>query len=224
MHVLVMAKAPSPGRVKTRLCPPLTEAEAAQLAECALADTLEAVAGCGADRLFLALDGAPGPWLPPGFVVFAQQGRGFDERLAAAWDRAGGPGLQIGMDTPQVTPQLLDDCLALVAAPSTTAALGPALDGGWWSIGLKRPDPAVFLGVPMSTASTGRRQLHRLYELGHEPVTLPVLRDADRIEDACAVAELIPTSRFGEAHRRLTASSVPATTVKQRMTWKWGTE
>ena len=71
--------------------------------------------GVGADRRLLALDGRPGPWLPAGFEVFAQRGRGLDERLAAAWDSAGGPGLQIGMDTPQVTAGLLDDCLQRLA-------------------------------------------------------------------------------------------------------------
>src|SRR5690606_23084798 len=65
-HLLVMAKAPVAGRVKTRLVPPLSAAEAAAVAEAALADTLEAVAACGAERRVLALDGEPGPWLPEG--------------------------------------------------------------------------------------------------------------------------------------------------------------
>ena len=99
-HVLVMAKSPVPGRVKTRLCPPCTPAEAAALAEAALADTLEAVAACGAGRRILALDGAPGPWLPAGFEVVAQcQGqpqpaphpRLGDGRRAGRADRHGHP-------------------------------------------------------------------------------------------------------------------------------------
>ncbi|MEO5678521.1 MAG: glycosyltransferase, partial [Acidimicrobiales bacterium] len=73
---LVLAKEPVAGRVKTRLCPPLTPAEAAAVAEAALADTLAAVARCGADRLVVALDGAPGPWLPAGFEVIPQRGGG----------------------------------------------------------------------------------------------------------------------------------------------------
>jgi len=68
-HVLVLAKEPRPGRVKTRLCPPCSPEEAATVAAAALADTLEAVAASGADRHILALDGRPGPWLPPGFEV-----------------------------------------------------------------------------------------------------------------------------------------------------------
>jgi glycosyltransferase A (GT-A) superfamily protein (DUF2064 family) len=98
-----MAKAPVPGKAKTRLCPPLTARQAAAVAEAALADTLEAVAGSGAGRRILALDGEPGDWVPPGFEVIVQRGETFAERLATAWQDAAGAGLQIGMDTPQVT-------------------------------------------------------------------------------------------------------------------------
>ena len=205
LHVLVMAKEPVPGRVKTRLCPPCTAAQAAVLAEAALADTLEAVARCGADRRLLALDGRPGPWLPAGFEVFPQRGRRLDERLAAAWDDAGGSGLQIGMDTPQVTARLLDDCLQRLAARGATAVLGLAEDGGWWALGLRRPDPAVFLGVPMSTPLTGSAQERRLRDLGHDPVQLPRLRDVDYMDDAVAVADDAPGTRFAAACRRALA-------------------
>ena len=65
VNLLVMAKAPVAGRVKTRLCPPCTPAEAAAIAEAALADTLDAVAACGAGRRIVALDGEPGPGCRP---------------------------------------------------------------------------------------------------------------------------------------------------------------
>jgi len=186
-HVLVMAKSPVAGRVKTRLCPPCTSQEAAELAEAALADTLDAVAACGASRRIVALDGAPGPWLPAGFEVIPQVTGTFDRRLAAAWASAGGPGVQIGMDTPQVTAGLLDDALA--ALDTSTAALGLAVDGGWWAIGLRRPDAAVFLDVPMSTNGTGAAQLARLRQLGHAVTPLPALVDLDTIDDLHAVVE-----------------------------------
>ncbi len=186
-HVLVMAKAPVAGRVKTRLCPPCTPEEAAALAEAALADTLEAVSACGARRRILALDGVPGPWLPPGFEVVPQAAGGLDRRLAAAWYAAGGPGVQIGMDTPQVTADLLDGALAaLDAAP---AALGHAADGGWWSIALRRPDAGVFLDVPMSTSHTGAQQEIRLRERGLDVALLPTLVDLDTVADLPAVIE-----------------------------------
>lgn len=184
-HVLVMAKAPVAGRVKTRLCPPCTPAEAAALAEAALADTLEAVAASGAGRRVIALDGAPGPWLPPGFEIVPQSRGPFDRRLAAAWAAVGGPGVQIGMDTPQVTPELLDG--AIGALDTATAALGIAADGGWWAIALRSPEPGVFEGVPMSTARTGSAQLARLRALGHVVRLLPTLADLDTTADLPAV-------------------------------------
>ncbi len=184
-HVLVMAKAPVPGRVKTRLCPPCSPAEAAALAEVALADTLEAVAACSAGRRVLALDGVPGPWLPPGFEVVAQCQGSLNRRLTHAWATAGGPGVQIGMDTPQVTAADLDHALAMLDA--SAAALGHAADGGWWALGLRRPDGRVFRGLPMSTARTGRAQEARLRALGLDVALLPTLVDLDTIDDLAAV-------------------------------------
>ena len=203
-----MAKSPRPGRVKTRLCPPCTPQEAAEVATAALADTLDAVAACGAARKVLALDGEPGPWLPPGFEVVPQRGGALDERLTNAWADTGGPGLQIGMDTPQVTAEELDALLALLTAPPptddcrATALLGPAADGGWWVIGLPGTDPhLVFPRVPMSTAATGRAQADRLWSMGLAVLEAPVRRDIDTVEDLRAVAASIPCSRTAVAAR-----------------------
>jgi hypothetical protein len=192
-----MAKAPVAGRVKTRLCPPLSASEAAGVAEAALAQTLEAVAASSADRKLLALSGQPGGWIPPGFTVFAQRGGSFNERLANAWFDAGGPGLQIGMDTPQVTAALLNDCLAEMDRPDHSAVLGPAEDGGWWALGLNWGwEVDVFRGVAMSTVTTGRDQRDRLEAVGHRVAPLPTLRDVDTFDDAVAVAACCPGSRL----------------------------
>ncbi|SCE32790.1 hypothetical protein GA0115246_114565, partial [Streptomyces sp. SolWspMP-sol7th] len=102
--LLVIAKEPRAGRVKTRLTPPFTPGQAAALAEASLTDTLRTVAATPATRRVLVLDGTPGPWLPPGFDVVPQCAGGLDERLAAAFAGCAGPALLIGMDTPQVTP------------------------------------------------------------------------------------------------------------------------
>ncbi|MDN3242949.1 glycosyltransferase family 2 protein [Glycomyces tritici] len=206
-HLLVLAKAPVAGRSKTRLTPPLTTVEAAAVAEAALADTLEAVAACGADRRILALDGDPGPWLPAGFEVVPQVEGTFNARLAAAWAFAGGPGIQIGMDTPQVTPDLLDAALGVVAG-GAEAALGLAEDGGWWALGLARPHPGAFDGVPMSRDDTGALQRKRLEALGLTVADLPVLRDLDDIEDARAVAALAPRTRTARRVRSLLEPAV----------------
>ena len=202
MHVLVMAKEPIPGRVKTRLCPPCTPDEAASLAESALVDTLAAATSSDAERVVIALDGRPGPWCPPGVEVIAQVGGGFDQRLAAAWATAGGPGVQIGMDTPQVTGADLNAAMANLMAPGVDATIGPAEDGGWWLIGLRRPDRRVFDGIPMSRRDTGDHQRQRLDRLGLRWHAEPTRRDVDDIDDAFAVAEGAPNTQFA---RRLLA-------------------
>jgi rSAM/selenodomain-associated transferase 1 len=197
--VIVIAKEPRPGRAKTRLCPPCTPAQAAALAEAALADTLAAVAAVPAARRVLALDGEPGPWLPDGYEVVAQRGDGLDERLAHAFAGVDGPALLIGMDTPQVTAPLLVRALRRLLARGVDAVLGPALDGGFWALGLRRPDPALLTGVPMSTAETGRAQRERLLAHGLDVAMLPALRDVDRFGDAQAVAAEAPGGRFALA-------------------------
>ena len=214
--LVVVAKAPAPGRSKTRLCPPCTFAEAARLAEAALADTLAAVAASSARRKVLVLDGGPGPWVPSGFDVIPQRGRGLDERLASAFDDAG-PGLLIGMDTPQVTAALLDRSIERLEEPGIDAVIGPAEDGGYWAIGLRVPDRAVFIGVPMSVAGTGAAQRRRLADLRLRTAELPMLRDVDRIEDARAVASAIPGSRFAPSRSvRWPTTSAPAACLFSR--------
>lgn len=198
MNLVVLAKAPRPGHSKTRLCPPCTPRQAADLAEAALRDTLAAVRRTpGVARRVLVLEGAPGPWLPRGFEVLPQRGDGLDERLAAAFADVGGPALLVGMDTPQITPGLLADAAAELARHEVV--LGPAHDGGYWAIGLRRPDPAVFLGVPMSADDTCLVQRERLAALELEVHELPALCDVDRYPDALAVARDAPATRFAAA-------------------------
>jgi uncharacterized protein len=194
--LVVIAKAPVPGRVKTRLCPPFGPEEAALLAEAALIDTLDAVRAAPAARRVLALDGPAGPWAD-GFDVVPQRGIGLAGRLARAFEDVRGPALLVGMDTPQVTPALLAAGLrALRAAP---AVLGPAPDGGYWAIGLRAADRRVFAGIPMSRADTCARQRARLDVLGLTPASLPALRDVDDVADAEAVAASAPGTRFATA-------------------------
>lgn len=197
--LIVIAKAPAPGHSKTRLCPPCTPAEAAALAEAALRDTLAAVAATPAARRVVALTGEPGAWLPDGFEVIAQRGEGLAARLASAFEDVGGPALLVAMDTPQLTPALLGDSLARMARVGVDAALGETLDGGYWGIGLHRPDRAVFEDVPMSERFTGAAQVARLAALGLRVAELEPLRDVDSIADARAVARAAPASRFAAA-------------------------
>lgn len=206
--LVVIAKAPVAGRSKTRLCPPCSPEEAAALAEAALMDTLAAVAATPARRRVVALAGEPGPWLPAGFDVVAQRGDDLGERLGAAIADAGAPGLVVGMDTPQLTPGLLVAAAGRLARAD--AVLGPALDGGYWTIGLRAADRGAFEGVPMSTARTAAAQRARLRELGLSVASLPPLRDVDAIEDAVAVAATAPATRFATRLAELGLASVAA--------------
>ncbi|MCF3175698.1 DUF2064 domain-containing protein [Streptomyces sioyaensis] len=202
--VLVIAKEPVPGRVKTRLTPPYTPHEAAWLAEAALYDTLQAVRAMPARRRVVVLDGRPGNWLPAGFDVRPQSAGGLDERLAAAFAGSVGPTLLIGMDTPQVTAQLLAPVLDLDAWDDCDAWFGAADDGGFWALGLAAPDPRLLRGVPMSTDRTGAAQRARLAAAGLRVRDLPPLRDVDTAADAEQVAAAAPDGRFAATLNRLT--------------------
>ncbi len=203
--LLVIAKAPVPGRVKTRLTPPCTPGQAAALAAAALHDTLDAALACErAGRRVLVLDGAPPRWIPGGFEILPQRGAGLAARLAAAFADAGAPAFLVGMDTPQLTPALLEAGLA--ALEHRDAALGLAPDGGYWGIGLRAADDAVFRGVPMSEAGTGAAQRRRLHALGLRTRLLPELRDVDTIADAHAVAAAAPWTRFAAVLDEISAA------------------
>jgi rSAM/selenodomain-associated transferase 1 len=194
VQVLVLAKAPVAGRVKTRLCPPLTPQEAAEVAAASLQDTLDAVRAADVAERVLVVDG---PLRADGFAVRPQVAGGLDARLGAAFDEAAGrglPALLVGMDTPQLTPALLEQ--AARALLHADAVLGLAPDGGWWALGLRAPTGALLRGIPTSREDTGRQQLGRLREAGLAVAALPLLRDVDTASDARAVAALAPGGRF----------------------------
>lgn len=194
--LIVLAKSPIPGRVKTRLCPPCTLAEAAALAEAALVDTLEAVRATSGVCPLLVLDGPGGDWIPWDVPTVPQRGRGLDERITAAFDDAGGPALLVGMDTPHVTAAELTEAVDLLMTEAVDSVLGPSRDGGFWALGLRDPAPAMTLGIPMSSDCTGWMQHQRLIEHGQRVGILPELRDVDTIADARVVARRAPTTRF----------------------------
>ncbi len=197
MNVLVMAKEPVPGRVKTRLCPPCTPEQAATVAAAALADTLATV-GSGT----LVLSGRYAA--PAGWRVVPQRGDGLGARLHHAFVDTWRPGtasLLVGMDTPQLTPVLLRTTVATLTGDGVDAVLGPADDGGWWTLGLRDPAHARILDdIPMSTDRTGELTLAGLLRRGLRVAVLLTLRDVDTAHDARAVArECAPGSAFARA-------------------------
>lgn len=198
----VIAKEPVPGRVKTRLCPPCTPAEAAAIAQAALIDTLDAVRQTPAARRICVLDGQPGAWLPSGFEVVPQVQGGLDERLAEAFAAVDGPMFLVGMDTPQLTPDLIVEAVETLVTPGVDSVLGLTHDGGYWGIGLRSGsrDGHLIRGVPMSQDDTGARQLDALVAGGLAVQTaLPVLTDVDHFAEAQAVAAAVQESRFARA-------------------------
>lgn len=197
--VAVLAKRPAPGRVKTRLSPPLTPEQAAAVAAAALQDTIAAVSAAAVRRRVLVFDGDPVGWQPAGWGCVAQVGGGLDRRIAAALAQGDGPTVVVGMDTPQLAP-------ALLCAPDLDgfdACLGLAADGGYWALGLAQPALAgrAVHDVPMSTPSTGERQLRRLQELGLRVQLLPELTDVDTAATAAEVAAAAPGTRFARVWR-----------------------
>jgi len=217
--LIVLAKAPVPGRVKTRLCPPATPEQAADLAAAALLDTLTATAAVPSARTVVALagtvaDGARALDVAAALTcpVIPQRGVGLGARIAAAHaDTAvllpGHASLQVGMDTPQIDPTLLADCAARLSRAD--AVLGPADDGGWWLLGLRDPRAAALIvGVPTSRPDTGAGTLRALRDGGLRVAIAPQLRDVDTIADAVEVARLVPHTAFGGAVQQLAA--VPA--------------
>ena len=213
-QVIVIAKEPLPGRVKTRLTPPFTPQDAALLARAALSDSLAAAAAAPLTRRVLALAGATGAWLPAGFEVIGQRGGGLDERLAAAFAETHSglplPMVLIGMDTPQVTPGLLTDAAQAMVCGEADAVFGPAADGGFWLLGLRRPDRSLLAGVPMSRQDTGRHQLDRLTSAGLRVAMMPELTDVDTVREAEQVAAAIPGSFFAAALDLAMAGLEPA--------------
>lgn len=197
--LLIVAKAPVAGFAKTRLCPPLTPVQAARLAAAALSDTLDAVLACRPAHQFVAVTGdfdraeyrAEIRAQLADFEIIDQRGSGFDVRLANAHAdaaRAGLPVLQIGMDTPQVTAEILADA-AHTLADGRDAVLGPATDGGWWALGLTDPRAArLLVDVPMSTGHTGADTRNILRSHGYRVASLPTLTDVDHYADALEVA------------------------------------
>jgi glycosyltransferase A (GT-A) superfamily protein (DUF2064 family)/SAM-dependent methyltransferase len=202
--VIVLAKEPVPGRVKTRLQSEFSAVEAAQLAAAAIEDTVAAVGDSSASRRILAWEGKRARW-QQGFQVVGQPPGTLNLRLAAAFAAAVAEptdesALLIGMDTPQVTAQLLDSDWE-----GADAVLGLSEDGGFWAIGLRHGYPAgLFEGIPMSTSRTGSAQLARLFDLGMTVKLLTPLRDVDQPTDAEEVARQFPWLIFSRRYQALT--------------------
>lgn len=195
----VMAKAPRTGAVKTRLAPPLTAEEAAAMSTCFLRDVTSVVGTVGVPGQvegFVAYT-PPGQemafngLLPPGFRLLTQRGADLGERLLHATDDFLAAGYEavclINSDSPTLPGAVLEEAVNTLRLPGDRMVLGPADDGGYYLIGLKRAHEQLFRDIAWSTETVLSDTLQRAREIGLETRLLPSWYDVD---DAASLARL----------------------------------
>lgn len=187
--VAVFARRPVAGAVKTRLAPSLPAPQAVLLYRGMLADALAAAQGAGADSIVLWWAGEPDEGstyeVPAGVAIRTQAGDDLGERLASAFaGMLASPAhraVAIGADCPDLTPALIREAFA--ALDHNDLVLGPARDGGYYLIGLRRPAPALFRGVSWGTDHVLAETRTRAAAAGLSQHTLEPLADLDTPED-----------------------------------------
>ena len=186
-RVLVIAKAPAPGRAKTRLVPPLTAEQAADLQRALLLDTLDACR-TELDRVaILHADPAEASELEriaPGTPLVLQDGRGLEDALGGAIERhvAGGPVAVVSSDVPGLPPGSLARAFAALD-DGADIVLGPALDGGYWLIAMARFHPEPLREIPWSTPAVLGVTLARCRDADLRVSLLETWRDLDTVVD-----------------------------------------
>jgi rSAM/selenodomain-associated transferase 1 len=189
--VAIMAKAPAAGGVKTRLCPPLSGAEAAALYRCFLLDKIRQVQGLRDARPAIAytpVEERPVfEALAPGVGLIAQRGMDLGERLRNCLDellRDGcGGAMAIDSDTPTLPLQYLQEGVDLMARATADLVLGPTEDGGYYLIGVREPHPELFEAIPWSTAGVLAATIQRAEAKGLRIACLPRWFDVDTPQD-----------------------------------------
>ena len=194
--LIIMAKQPVEGTVKTRLCPPVAPEDAKLLYDAFLGDTIEMVAhacrlaGDVAPALAYTPAGAHDHFkamLPDNFVLLPQVGHDLGERLCnlpvQAQHAGYSPVAMISSDSPTLRPDIAAECLARLRKPEVDVVLGPCEDGGYYLIGMKAPQPSLFKGITWSTSSVTQETMAAATRAGLAVSTLPVWYDADTIED-----------------------------------------
>ncbi len=194
--MIIMAKQPVQGAVKTRLCPPLTAESATLLYDAFLRDTVYMVAeGCMlAGDVTPALAYAPAEahdyfkvMLPENFVLLPQSGGDLGERLSNLPAQAQKLGYTtvaiISSDSPTLPAAVAAECFAQLSKPNVDVVLGPCEDGGYYLIGMKAPQPTLFTGITWSTGGVTCETIQAAAKAGLNVALLPLWYDADTIED-----------------------------------------
>ncbi len=187
--LLVVAKQPAPGQTKTRLCPPLTSTQAAELYECFLRDTLDAMRKVpGVERAICYLpEGAQDYFhqLAPDMALMPQRGTSLGERLDDLLTQALTGGSQkavvVGSDSPSLPADYLS--LAFELLTDSDVVLGPTTDGGYYLIGVKQPQPHLLRQVQMSTSHVLADTLALAKASRLSVSLLPTWYDVDTIAD-----------------------------------------
>ena len=189
--LIIFAKAPIPGEVKTRLCPPLDHDEAASLHGTLVLDAVERAKGLPGASLYVA--GAPDLAHPffkvmegrYGVKLLAQRGPDLGSRMRWAMQDAFEQGAQevllTGTDLPTLPRAYLAEALKLVKAHDVV--LGPTADGGYYLIGLRKMVPVLFEGIAWSTASVLAETKKKIEQAGLPLGLLPECRDLDTVDD-----------------------------------------
>ena len=195
----IMAKAPRVGAVKTRLVPPLSPAEAAELSRCFIRDVTGNIAELMSDARVrgvvaytpFGMEDAFDGLLPGGFRLLAQRGDDLGERLRHAGEDLFAAGFEaiclINSDSPTMPTSLLEEAVASLQAPGERVVLGAAADGGYYLIGLKRAYGHLFHAIDWSTERVFGQTLERAADLGLTVDRLPVWYDVD---DAASLRDL----------------------------------
>jgi hypothetical protein len=187
----VMTKVPRPGRVKTRLSPPLTPEEAAAINTCFLRDTTAAISEAGANGGSLGVgvytpigeESAYAEVIPGEFVLVPQRGAAFGERLTLAAEDLFQVGFSavclIDSDSPTVPLHAYGDAVQLLTRPGDRVVLGPSDDGGYYLIGLKKAHRRVFEEIDWSTERVFEQTVTRARDSGLAVELLPTWYDVD---------------------------------------------
>jgi len=196
--VLVVAKAPLPGRAKTRLVPPLSAEQAAALGEALLADTLAACRAEVADVGILHAEASESPVLRAlagaDVPLLLQEGRGLGDALRLGMRRllaAGRPGALVSSDVPGLPRGSLRRAFTLLEEGRCDVVLGPALDGGYWLIAMREYSDAPFEAIPWSTPAVLAATLKRCEAAGLAVATIEPRRDVDTAVDLAFLREEI---------------------------------
>lgn len=209
----VMAKAAIPGTVKTRLVPPLTDEQAAELSHALLLDQLEHLAQLDSADLYVAFTPADAAelmtsLLPSGFECFAQRGDDLGERMNEVFielrRRAHRNLIVIGSDVPAVPLLYLEDAFRLLADENNRVVLGPSRDGGYYLIGMNQPTPEIFKDMTWSHEQVLAQTTEKLSRREIQFALLPMWFDLDRIEDLDRL-QTLGDPGVGQAMRRTMA-------------------